>query len=290
MPVYRGNVGNLLQHWVLCEILQHLQNHAEHLTFIDAYSMAPFATERPRIDETADLFDYVREHLAEGESLYEKAWHELQMAHATSIGYPNSVNFLVAAWRKQYSLLLCEIDTATVHELRDWTDGLTGAERCVSKEVFAGNWRTRFNEGLPLSGDALLFSFDPYMVSRRRAVNNPVAANVYPEDLDCLPGFVDAVPDPLLMQISTYSANDGSSQEAVIDVVNSSIAASGLEIVAVVRPLKKDLRDRNGQMMSLVLARNAPWANSLSLLEDRFHRWQRGLAQRMSYKERGLLL
>lgn len=40
MSVYRGNVGNLLQHWVLCEILQDLQNHAEHLTFIDAYSMA----------------------------------------------------------------------------------------------------------------------------------------------------------------------------------------------------------------------------------------------------------
>lgn len=236
------------------------------------------------------MFDYVREHLADGESLYEKAWHELQMAHATSIGYPNSASFLVAAWRKQYSLLLCEIDTATVHELRDWTDRLSDAERCVAKEVFVGNWRKRFSEGLPMSGDALLFSFDPYMVSRRRAVNNPVAANVYPEDLDRLLDFVDAVPDLLLMQISTYSANDGSSQEAVIDVVNSSITGSGLEIVAIVRPLKKNLRDRNGQMMSLVLARNAPWVKSLSLLEDRFHRWQRGLAQRMSQKQRGLLL
>jgi hypothetical protein len=282
MPIYRGNVGNLLQHWVLCEILQDLQHHAEHLTFIDAYSMAPFATERPRIDETADLFDYVREHLADGESPYEKAWHELQLAHSRSIGYPNSANFLVAAWLKQYSLLLCETDTATVHELREWTDGLTDAKRCVSKEVFAGDWRKRFSESLPASGDALLFSFDPYMVSRRRAANNPGAANVYPEDLDCLPGVVDALPDPLLMQISTYSANDGNSQEAVIDVVRSSLAGSGLEIVAVVRPLKKDLRDRNGQMMSLVLARNAPWAKSLAFLEGRFQRWQRGLAQRMS--------
>jgi hypothetical protein len=86
MPIYRGNVGNLLQHWIFCEILQDLHHHAEHLTFIDAYSMAPFATERPRIDEKANLFDYVREHLADGESPYEKAWHELQRAHARSIG------------------------------------------------------------------------------------------------------------------------------------------------------------------------------------------------------------
>jgi len=43
---YRGNVGNLLQHWVLCEILVAGRNHAQDLAFIDAYSMAPFATEQ----------------------------------------------------------------------------------------------------------------------------------------------------------------------------------------------------------------------------------------------------
>lgn len=282
MPIYRGNVGNLLQHWVLCEILQDLQHHAEHLTFIDAYSMAPFAAERPRVDETADLFDYVREHLAHGDRPYEKAWHELQLAQAGSLGYPNSANFLVTAWPKRYSILLCETDTASVHELREWADGLINAERCVSNEVFAGDWRKRFSESLPASGDALLFSFDPYMVSRRRVANKPVAANVYPEDLDCLLGVVDAVPDPVLMQISTYSANDGNSQKAVIDVVRSSLTGSGFQIVAAVRPLKKNLRDRNGQMMSLFLARNAPWAKALSSLEGRFQQWQRGLAQRMS--------
>jgi hypothetical protein len=213
--------------------------------------MAPLATQRPRIDETANLFDYVREHLADGESPYEQAWRELGRAHARRIGYPNTANFLVTTWRKQYSLLLCETDTSTVHELREWTDGLTDAERCVSKEIFAGDWRQRFSEGLPQSGEAILLSFDPYMVSRRRAANNPVAAHVYPEDLDCLSGVLDAVPDPLLIQISTYSANDGNSQEAVIDLLRSSLASSELEIVAVVRPLKKDLRDRNGPPYAL---------------------------------------
>jgi hypothetical protein len=133
MPTYRGNIGNLLQHWVLCEILQDLEHHAEHLTFIDAYSMAPFANERSRVHETANWFDFVREHLADEGSPYERAWHELQLADASRIGYPNSANFLVTSWQKKYSLLLCETDPAAVRELREWADRLSGAERCVSK-------------------------------------------------------------------------------------------------------------------------------------------------------------
>ncbi len=47
MPTYKGNVGNLMQHWTLCELLDIANQHYEipGLNFIDAHAMAPRATE-----------------------------------------------------------------------------------------------------------------------------------------------------------------------------------------------------------------------------------------------------
>ena len=49
MPIFRGNVGNLLQHWVFCEALEVFRGSADQIDFIDAYSMAPLADERPKL-------------------------------------------------------------------------------------------------------------------------------------------------------------------------------------------------------------------------------------------------
>ena len=43
MPTYKGNKGNLLQHWVLCELLSAAREHVSRLQFIDAHAMAPVA-------------------------------------------------------------------------------------------------------------------------------------------------------------------------------------------------------------------------------------------------------
>jgi hypothetical protein len=77
MPSFRGNVGNLLQHWVLCEILSACGNSYERLGFIDAYSMAPFAADPPKRDGGSDLFDTVATNLPGLNSLYERAWLKL---------------------------------------------------------------------------------------------------------------------------------------------------------------------------------------------------------------------
>ena len=42
MPDYKGNFGNLMQHWTLCEILRIANNHARGLNYIDAHAMAPW--------------------------------------------------------------------------------------------------------------------------------------------------------------------------------------------------------------------------------------------------------
>jgi hypothetical protein len=114
VPTFRGNVGKLLQHWVLCEVLSACQNHYQRLGFIDAYSMAPFADERPKLDATAPLFDEVCRRLPGRQSLYERAW--LKLAPNTH-EYPNSASFVTAAWRGRYAMLLCEKDPATIQEL-----------------------------------------------------------------------------------------------------------------------------------------------------------------------------
>ena len=43
MCKYKGNDGNLMQHWTLCEMLTVAQRHASCLTCVDAHAMAPAA-------------------------------------------------------------------------------------------------------------------------------------------------------------------------------------------------------------------------------------------------------
>src|SRR5437667_12216386 len=98
MPVYRGNLGNLLQHWVLCDILAAARMHATRLDFIDAHSMAPLAHERPKRDATAPLFDCVQHRLPGDRTPYELAWNTFV---SSGTAYPNSANFVTSIWRQQ---------------------------------------------------------------------------------------------------------------------------------------------------------------------------------------------
>lgn len=45
MGTYKGNAGNLMQHWTLCELLVIAGKHTSELSFIDAHAMAPLARE-----------------------------------------------------------------------------------------------------------------------------------------------------------------------------------------------------------------------------------------------------
>lgn len=269
MPIYRGNVGNLLQHWVLCEILNASHDHAGRLLFVDSHAMSPFATERPRIDDTAPLFDSVSRRLPGAQSSYEEAWHRLAALAPNRTGYPNSASFVVNMWSRDLSLLLCEADPATVGELRAWAHEMGLSGECV----FDGDWRLRFNRELPVSADLVFFSFDPYMISHV-PVGCPKPANMYPDDLDLLAADVARIPTGIVVQLSTYSTQNGNSQDEVTREVQSRLSGAGLKVAAKVRPLRKDGQP-NLQMMSLVLTRGLPWAGALQDLEARFHSWLR---------------
>jgi len=259
MPTFRGNVGNLLQHWVLCEVLAACEGSYERLGFIDGYSMAPLATDRSKRDPSSDLFDAVAGGLPGQHSSYERAWLKLA---ASPHEYPNSAAFVTAAWRNRYALFLCESDPATVLYLNRWARIARQFPGCEGVKVAAGDWRSYLCGHLLPSSDLVFFSFDPYMFDRHGSGRNP--GNMDPEDLNRLARVFDTVDSPVLVQLSTYSANNNNPQEAVAEVITSTLHRVGLVGVARVRV--------DGNMMSLVLARNVN-APALQQLASRFSAW-----------------
>jgi hypothetical protein len=95
MPIYRGNRGNLLQHWVLVELLGGIRaDGVDELGFIDAYSMSPTPTgsAKAATDQTVHEFDRVRSLLALGSSAYERA--RLEICKSLASEYPSSTVFV----------------------------------------------------------------------------------------------------------------------------------------------------------------------------------------------------
>jgi len=260
MPSFRGNVGNLLQHWVLCEVLSACQNHYERLGFIDAYSMAPFAAERPKRDASAQLFDDVAGRLPGRHSLYERAW--LKLAPNTH-EYPNSAAFVTAAWRGRYAMVLCELDETTILQLNRWANTVRQFPGCEGVEVAMGDWRRHLRGALLPSSDLLFLAFDPYMFDRHGAGRNP--GNMDPTDLDRLVELLGHVDGSVIVQVSTYSANNDNAQPAVQDVIVSRLEQAGLRETALVRA--------DGNMMSLVFARDVKAAQDIEALPARFGEW-----------------
>jgi len=262
MPVFRGNVGNLLQHWVLCEVLEAWQSYAKQVDFIDAYAMAPLADERyPETDlASRRRFDWVQARLREERTPYERAWHRL----APRAGrYPNSAALLTELWHGDYSLVLCELEAETARQLRKWVGKVNASPACVSIKVAEGDWRDRFRQGFVTSGDLVLLSFDPYMISQRVSGGNP--ANMDPDDFELIAAAVSSLGCPLVMQLSTYSANGGNRQPAVLAATDARLEPAGFGRLGVVRA--------DGHMMSMLYGRDLGEGPRLNGLRGRFTEW-----------------
>ena len=210
MSTYKGNVGHLMQHWTLCELLVIVgEQDTPGLSFIDAHAMAPLASENQNKDKP-DQFLRVQDRSSKcPESAYERAWHHL----APDGGYPNSAAFVKQVWERECSLLLCELNPQTVVELRPWCERVEKLPRCKKATLFEGDWRKRFTERLPtpsevglLDGSLTLVSFDPYLCSRHRGVTNRDPGSLYPEDMERVMCAMRHFDGGILIQLSTYSA------------------------------------------------------------------------------------
>ena len=272
MGRYMGNVGHLMQHWTLCEILNIAGQHTCGLTYIDAHAMAPLATVRTTQDEG---FDGVRDGLPGQGSVYEQAW--LNLAPVRNEGYPNSAAFVQELWGNRwqncYHMLLCETRPRTSDEISAWLFAIRRLPGCIEPDLFRGDWRIKFEEGLPipldlgLPDDSLtLVSFDPY--SFRIEPHQPPGPDgmLYRGDLELALHALQDVKGGAIIQLSTYSAG-ANPQNEVRELVNAVLGNGGFMMVAAVV--------ENDRMMSLVYARNVDWADQLAELPDRFEEWRR---------------
>ena len=284
MCKYKGNDGNLMQHWTLCEMLTVAQRHTACLTYVDAHAMAPMASVRTeRNDQRRQTFDRARDGRP-GNSIYEQSWRRLDPRGQS---YPNSAAFVQDAWKGRISMLLCEIEPTTAAALTNWAQDRPGVS------VVEGDWRDTFERGLPDApltpadqhaagappraferglpdAPLTLLSFDPYMYSRHPRKRNP--GNLYSSDLELVLHALSAVQGGVLVQLSTYAANDDNPQGSVISSANAILATGGFCLAAVVRV--------DGQMMSLVYVRGLDWSVELADLSGRFGEWLANLRRR----------
>jgi hypothetical protein len=259
MPTFRGNRGNLLQHWVLVELLGDIrQQSTSSLCFVDAYSLSPTATRSPKAatDQTAPEFDRVHANLAKGRSIYERAWRSL--SQSLPCEYPSSAAFVRYCWEGQLFLLLCEAERATADEIASWLSSVDS--RTTSFELHRGDWRERFCRPVPIAS-AYYISFDPNMYDRH-AVRAPKPENMYPEDIARVRELISRLAKgPIIIQLSTYSVNGANSQSDVFDSVVSQFDELGFTI---------DYVRADNAMMSLIFSRDIRIPTDV---EGRFRSW-----------------
>ena len=276
MPTYKGNAGHLMQHWTLCEILEAAGRHTKGLNFIDAYAMAPLATEKtgkPGLgkDYLFDLAESRLPNLGDSAVAYGRAWHQLTSGHCPPRkGYPNSAAFVEKVWKGKFSMLLCEIDRATCQEIKPWLQRVDKLERCKATELFCRDWQERFKKRLPspadvglADGSLTLVLFDPNMYYPQN-VAKPRPWILYPKKLELAASAMESLEGGTLIQLSTYSAMDAPG-DAVIASVNQILVPNGFQLIARVRI--------DGNMMSLVYARNVSWAAELADILGGFDNW-----------------
>lgn len=271
MGTYKGNKGNLMQHWTLCEVLSVAwDSGVRALNYIDAHAMAPLATVRTGSDNS---FDRVCESLPGQCSTYELAWRKL-----SPIGvdwYPSSANFVRQIWKGDYSLLLCEQDAGIAADIGRWLRDVKRIRRCKKAQCHLGDWSGRFEEGLPqprnvgLGWNSLTYiSFDPYMISNSVSAPHECPGYLYPSDLAVIGRTTGKLGGAVLMQLSTYSKGRSkeNSQSKVIQSADAVLTTlAGFSRAAVVKA--------NREMMSLIYTRNVDWCRTLAELPTRFTEW-----------------
>ena len=288
MPTYKGNAGHLMQHWTLCKMLEVADsNDVTGLNLIDAYAMAPLATEKsgkPGLgkDHLFNLAESRLPNLGDLAVAYGRAWHQLTSEHCPPRkGYPNSAAFVEQVWKGNFSMLLCEIDPATCQDIEPWLQRVDNSDSCKATELFPGDWRERFKKGLPspasarlADGSLTLVLFDPYICSKLwslKKASKRSLGNLYIRDIEMAMGAMADLDGGILLQFSTYSADGGNEQKDVIASMNSVLKPKGFTLVAVVR--------LDGHMMSLVYARNVSWAAELADILGGFNEWLRQLGR-----------
>ncbi|MEP7113883.1 MAG: hypothetical protein ABI862_11495 [Ilumatobacteraceae bacterium] len=267
MPTFKGNKGNLLQHWVLCELVLMLREQTPpgaRLVVVDAHAMSPFATRSP--DVAANVFDAVRARLPGQESAYERTWLDMVgQLDGRRVEYPTTAMFVRRLWPGPLNMVLCDVDETTIADIRYWKKDVPDSDAI---EPFWGDWRDRLRRECA-DAAATLVSFDPYMILPENA--SAVKPGImYLADLVRAAAALSHIPNgPVVVQLSTYSAQNAT-QDDVREVVEWIMRAVGFELVATIRAGRDSL-----DMMSMVLTRGLH--GRPDHLNERFNTWLEGV-------------
>lgn len=256
MGMCKGNRGNLMQHWVLCELLHRLgHKDFRHLSLTCTHSMAPWSVPERRADDNTHycrrVFNAARVRpSADRSSVFETIWHSL--APNLALPYPSSALFVYKFWKTHLSLGLCEASGPVADEIDGWLGTREVRERVAHSVLLRGDWRAAATGPLFVNSDAdcLYVEMDPYRYDSRdrtvRKSENP--ATIYPEDLTLLANVLNKEERPVVLQLSSFSAQNGNKPE----VIEASVRG-------VLEPHRFVFRDQvavDGQMLSLVFTRN----------------------------------
>lgn len=260
MPTYKGNKGNLLQHWVLAELIELIRAGVSSkalLCFIDAHAMSPYAS---LSGKESKVFGRAQSTLPGQSSLYEQSW--LELLGNPRVDYPSSALLVRHLWPGEIRFVLCESDPRSADDIAEWHRSFA---HDVPMDLHRGDWRDRFRRGFSGGAGVYLVSFDPYMYDRNGPPKRPKSGNLYPPDLELLgKALRDLEGVPSILQLSTYSANNANSQLEVLESVENMLKSTGLKRDAAVRA--------DGNMMSLVFTRDFAEIQDASL-EQRFSDW-----------------
>lgn len=203
--------------------------------------MSPYARRNPNPGQTAEEFNRVGRRLPGQRSAYERAWHYLQQGRCA---YPSSAALVRHLWRGPLHFELCEADDDTADEIIEWQQSL-GPN--TSSSLHRGDWRVRFRREFSSDCAVHLVSFDPYMFDRHGPAASPKQGNMWPDDIDIVGAAAPDFGERVVLQLSTYSANNANAQDDVIASIEPDLSSAGLGLAATVRA--------DGNMMSLIFAR-----------------------------------
>jgi hypothetical protein len=259
-----------MQHWVLCEVLCRLERQGfAHLFLVCTHSMAPGSVPESGEDE--------KFHTARGRikndrpSAYEEAWFSL--SPSDGLPYPSSAMFAQHIWQKGLSMLLCEANPAVADEINGWLETPAMQARLRQQRLSRGDWRLAFvNPFVTGDADVLLIEMDP-MRFEHHPPNECARTNravLFSEDVDLVTASLDGLTLPVMLQISSFSANNGNSHPIVEKTITTRLAGRGFNLLG--RAMV------GGQMLSLVFGRDISLFATPSDLETDFATWLRGIA------------
>jgi len=176
----KGNRGNLLQHWTLCESLASLANLGiSNLHLACTHSMAPWTLPVRKVNEATDtcrrFFRTAANRLAhvQNPNIYESAWHRLSVS--SGLPYPSTAVFASAVWQGVISLALCEASPHVADEIDGWLNGPAVEQRFAHSVLLRGDWRTAVASPLFTrpSSECIYIEMDPMRYDSRDSTIRP---------------------------------------------------------------------------------------------------------------------